>query len=73
MIMTPEEFKEQIAVQIPPADPDCEDIFRSRYIKTALLIYDNKRRKCTCTRCGMEQDIYDGEYARMHGLYSTGI
>ena len=68
MIMTPEEFKEQIAVQIPPADPDCEDIFRSRYIKTALLIYDNKRRKCTCTRCGMEQDIYDGEYARMHGL-----
>lgn len=68
MIMTPEEFKEQIAVQIPPADPDCEDIFRSRYIKTALLIYDNKRHKCTCTRCGMEWDIYDGEYARMHGL-----
>ena len=68
MIMTPKEFNEQVAVQIPPADPDCEAVFRSSCIKTALLIYDNKKHECVCTRCGARWEIYDGEYARMHGL-----
>ena len=53
---------------VPPSDPEMEDRIYTEYIRNGFIIYDYKKNKAVCTRCGSEWDIAPGEYSRMHGL-----
>lgn len=53
---------------VPPSNPAMIEKCYTDYIKKSYIIYDGKRNKAVCTRCGSEWDIAPGEYSRMHGL-----
>ena len=53
---------------VPPSDPALVETCYSDYIKHGYIIYDGKRNKAVCTRCGEEWDICRGEYAGLHGM-----
>lgn len=52
---------------VPPSDPELLETCYQEYIEHGYIIYDGKRDKAVCTRCGEEWDIYHGEYAGLHG------
>lgn len=54
--------------ELPPEDPNMKETFFMDYIKHGYIIYDGKKNKAVCTRCGQEWDLYPGEYAGLHGL-----
>ena len=66
-VLTQEDLS-RMQEKIPPSDPAMTEAIFQEYIKEGYIIYDGKRNKAVCTRCGEEWDIYPGEYARMHGL-----
>lgn len=63
-IYTMEEMAE-IMKEIPPSDPEMEEAIYFDVINRGFLLYDHKRGKAACTRCGHVWDIAKGEYAGM--------
>lgn len=54
--------------KLPPSDPIMEETLFMDVIEHSFTIYDAKKNRAVCTRCGEEWEIAPGEYARMHGL-----
>lgn len=69
-IMDYDEMARRLA-ELPPDDPDMMEAIYMDYIDKGYIIYDGKKNKSVCTRCGHEWDLYPGEYSRMHGLAET--
>lgn len=53
---------------VPPSPPEMTEKIYNEYIEKSYIIYDGKKHKAACTRCGAGWEIAPGEYARMHGL-----
>ena len=62
-----EEMK-RLLDQLPDEDPNLKETFYEEYVTNGYIIYDGKKNKAACTRCGNEWDLYPKEYSRMHGL-----
>lgn len=66
-VMKYEEMKELLG-KVPPSDPDMTESIYMDVIKNGFIIYDSKKNKAVCTRCGYEWDLYPREYSGLHGL-----
>ena len=62
------EDMERLLKDVPPSDPTLVETCYLEYIKRGYVIYDGKKNKAVCTRCGEEWDICQGEYAGLHGM-----
>lgn len=62
------EEMEKLLEQVPPEGSDLLETFYTDYVTNGYILYDGRKNKAACTRCGTEWDLYPGEYARMHGL-----
>lgn len=58
----------ELLKDVPPSDPEMQERIYTEYIDHGYILYDGKKNVACCTRCGGTWDIYQGEYARMHGL-----
>ena len=56
---------------VPAPDPEMEERCYNEYIRNGYIIYDGRKNKAVCTRCGYEWDLYPKEYSRLHGLKET--
>ena len=56
-VLTQEDLS-RMQEKIPPSDPAMTEAIFQEYIKEGYIIYDGKRNKAVCTRCGEEWDIY---------------
>ena len=62
------EEMDKILKQLPPTDPELKEKIFTEYIRGSYIIYEGKKNRAACTRCGHEWELAPGEYARMHGL-----
>lgn len=53
----------EILKECPPSDPNMNEIIYHNVIREGYLLYDGKRNKAACTRCGYVWDIAPGEYS----------
>lgn len=57
----------KIMEEIPPSDPEMFEDIHFNILHGGYLIYDGKKNRAVCTRCGYEWDIAPGEYSHMSG------
>ena len=62
-----EEMQKRIADLNPFTEKMTED-FYTECVDKSFTIYDGRKNKAVCTRCGIEWDTYPREYSRLHGL-----
>ncbi len=55
----------EILKECPPSDPNMNEIIYHDVIGEGYLLYDGKRNKAACTRCGHVWDLFPGEYSGM--------
>ena len=61
----------ELLKDVPPSPPEMTETIFNEYVEKSYIIYDDRKHKAACTRCGEEWEIAPGEYARMHGLKGT--
>lgn len=58
----------QLLQDVPASNPSMEEWIYTVCIRGGYIIYDSRKNKAVCTRCGSEWELYPGEYSRMHGM-----